>query len=187
MRLEETVMQMSLSIKYFDSVFKSLEKNLNVFMTTYMKSVETFEDRLNLIDHKIKKIKGTNKAIHIFSSSKYPKNHEFLEFDGKNEKSSSQYETESHELFRGMYNLHTQSVTLDDFNLKDKNKFYMIDGYFNTLKPNCIKSELERPSDEQSYSICNLLLFNTAKHTYVLLIICYSKFTPRLFRIYKYK
>ena len=69
---EETICQIATSLAYLDQTCEHLFKRIEASMDEARDKIKSFDSRINLIDAKINKIKGSKKAIQICSSANYP-------------------------------------------------------------------------------------------------------------------
>lgn len=69
---EETICQIATSLAYLDQTCTHLFERIQASMDEARVKIKSFDSRINLIDLKINKIKGSNKAIQICSSANYP-------------------------------------------------------------------------------------------------------------------
>lgn len=69
---EETICQIATNLAYLDQTCSHLFKRIEASIDEARSKIKSFDSRINLIDLKINKIKGSNKAIQICSSANYP-------------------------------------------------------------------------------------------------------------------
>lgn len=69
---EETICQVATSLAYLDQTCKHLFERIEASMDEARGKIKSFDARINLIDAKINKLKGSKKAIQICSSANYP-------------------------------------------------------------------------------------------------------------------
>lgn len=69
---EETICQVATSLAYLSQTCTHLFERIEASMDEARAKIKSFDSRINLIDAKIGKIKGSNKAIQIYSNANYP-------------------------------------------------------------------------------------------------------------------
>ena len=160
LRSEETILQLSSLVENFNFTSTKMIEQINNLIFLKLNAIGNLENRLNMIDFKIKKIKGSNKPIKILSSSKYP-NCSPNEQICKNEAQSLH---ESSTFKQVIFKLKSPTPTLDDTMLKDRNKYFIKEIGLSKIPKKESLGNFERSVNDQINSTCSLLLFNTAEH-----------------------
>jgi hypothetical protein len=85
---EESIIQIATTLQYMDDMCNQMFDTITNRIQFTRNNISKINKRVDLIDLKISKIKGSKKAIQICSSSKYPvnDNSELLHNDKINEK-----------------------------------------------------------------------------------------------------
>ncbi|KAH3881712.1 WASH complex subunit 1-like [Dreissena polymorpha] len=160
LRSEETINQVVDSLEYLDKIANEIFNMIHTRVTSNGDKLRKINDRVNLAQAKIDKIKGSNKATKVFASAKYP-SHGDTEF----------YETvfnpdqKLREPARPNYHVQSKHKTMDESILKSKLQYYHV------------KSGRRQKSDEtrgeglgglpkKIPSVSSLLLFNTSENPY---------------------
>lgn len=191
---EEAICQIAQSLEFLDNTCNEIFKRINDSIENARVKIKSFDARINLIDVKINKIRGSNKAIQICSSANYPiPNMDEEYFPSGNAKDPDDfydsikfydYKSRINKMWKHLYhtskpiemkhkiNKYTTPYTqLDDLSFKEKFQEYMVD--------NVLKFDSRGASDSSSNpdglgsvlnnqinSVTSLLLFNTAQHVY---------------------
>lgn len=160
LRREETIKQLCDSLDYLDSVANDVFTRISQRVADNHGKLRSINDRVNLAQAKIDKIKGTNKATKVFSGAKYPS------VDEEEAYRSLYKDTNGfHEVKHSNYRLQAKHPPVDEKVLKEKLQFY-------NVQLN-IKKELKDQDDQSAGlgrlprnipSISSLLLFNTSEN-----------------------
>ena len=181
---EESIHQIANSLEFLDKYCDEIFKRITESIESAHKKIETFDSRINLVDLKINKIKGSNKAIQICSSAKYPIQNDLddlllndAENIYENPTKFIEYKTKTALKWKHLYHndkpadikhrLHKYLNTynpLDELSFKDKFQEFYADKVFRYNSTNSIQNEdgLGNILSDQIESITSLLLFNTA-------------------------
>lgn len=189
---EESIAQIANTLEYLDHVCNDVFSRIGGSIEDARNKIKSFDERINLIDLKISKIKGSNKAIQICSSGKYPVNIENDDIPKDAEDPDNFYEAVKFIEFKSKHNtklnflnnidkkvqlkhkLHkyaTQYQPLDELMFKDKFKEFSVDKVFKYDSTNLkdlsnLNAGLGNILSDRIESITSLLLFNTAQHPY---------------------
>ena len=72
LRREETIKQICDSLEYLEKISNDIFSRISTRVADNHNRLRKINDRVNLAQAKIEKIKGSNKATKVFSSAKYP-------------------------------------------------------------------------------------------------------------------
>jgi WAS family protein 1 len=164
LRCEENILQASRNLRYLNKIFESTVESITSTIDANARKISEINDRLSLIDYKINKIKGSNKAIQIYSGSKYPR--------VKNTDNSNRTRTILKEKLNAINtneqlgnNKNTSYVNVDDSTLKNRQQFYRVNNVFDhVLNLDVATQGLGNLLADPVKSVSSLLLFNTAQH-----------------------
>lgn len=186
---EEAIHQIATSLEFLDTYCGEIFKRIGDSIESAQKKIQKFDSRINLVDLKINKIKGSNKAIQICSSAKYPILNdldELLMLDNDQDNpydpaKLAEYKQKTSDKWKHLYHcdkpadikhrIHkyiTPYAPLDELTFKDKFNEYFADKVFkyNSTKSTINLDGLGNVLSDHIESITSLLLFNTAQHTY---------------------
>ena len=146
---EESIIQIATVLEYLDKTYNDIFAKIDSSIDGARSKIKTFDARIKLIDLKISKIKGSNKAIQICSSAKYPVNivnddipteiddednfYEALKFNEYKQKLSGNAAknvfnaASTSEMKRKMHKYASQYAPLDEISFKDKFQEYNVD------------------------------------------------------------
>lgn len=184
---EEAIHQIANSIEFLDNYCGDIFKRITDSVDNAHKKIQSFDSRINLVDLKINKIKGSNKAIQICSNAKYPILNgldELLINDNDEENPYDpnvldEYKKKTADKWKHLYHsdkpadikhkLHkyvTPYAPLDELSFKDKFQEYYVTKIFKNNSSINNQDGLGNVLSDHIESITSLLLFNTAQHTY---------------------
>lgn len=164
LRREEAVSQISANLESLNALFNGISDRLSSAINDNQSRINNIYKRIDLVNLKIGKIKGTNKAIQIFSGAKFPTTKEeavenhlikeplFEDFHVKDPRRTHNHYT-------------SQFSPFDDIAFKDRQSFQSYRRANNRAKQ--IDSEVKGLGSllkDDVKSVTNLLLFNTAQH-----------------------
>lgn len=162
LRHEETIRQICDSLDYLDKVASDIFKRISSRVSDNHTRLKSINDRVNLAQAKIDKIKCSNKATKVFSSAKYPASGDSQDEYGSIFKDEGTLREPRH----ANYHLQGKHQPVDDQMLKEKLQFYNV--HLN-IKRNGGKDDgshgegLGRLPGHIS-SVGSLLLFNTSEN-----------------------
>lgn len=160
LRREEAIQQVADALQYLQNISGDIFSRISQRVELSRRQLQAIGERVSLAQAKIEKIKGSKKAIKVFSSAKYPAPERLQEYDS---------------IFTGAldpglqrrprYRIQSKHRPLDEQALQEKLKFF----------PVCVNTKPE-PEDEAEEglgglpsnisSISSLLLFNTTENLY---------------------
>ena len=163
---EEAIYQVANSLEYLDQCCEDLFKRIESSVDTAANKIKAFDTRIELINLKINKIKGSKKAIQICSSAKYP--------IAKSQATTNDnwkhlYQSKSpHEVKHKLHKYLTSYAPLDELSFKDKFQEFDVDSVFKYESTDLkgLDTGLGNILSDRIESITSLLLFNTAQHPY---------------------
>uniref|UniRef100_G3UBU8 WASH complex subunit 1 n=1 Tax=Loxodonta africana TaxID=9785 RepID=G3UBU8_LOXAF len=160
LRREEAIQQVADALQYLQKVSGDIFSRISQRVELSRSQLQAIGERVSLAQAKIEKIKGSKKAIKVFSSAKYPAPEHLREyssiFTGAQDPSLQR---------RPRHRIQSKHRPLDERALQEKLKYF----------PVCVNTKPE-PEDEAEEglgglpsnisSISSLLLFNTTENLY---------------------
>lgn len=160
LRREEAIQQVADALQHLQNISGDIFSRISQRVELSRRQLQAIRERVSLAQAKIDKIKGSKKAIKVFSSAKYPAPERLQEYDS---------------IFTGAldpglqrrprYRIQSKHRPLDERALQEKLKYF----------PVCVNTKSE-PEDEAEEglgglpsnisSISSLLLFNTTENLY---------------------
>lgn len=163
LRREETVLQFADALEYISTVSDDVFTRVNNRVKENRDKLNAILDRIKIAEAKIERVRGTNKATQVFSSSKYPAAEEreiYLSMFKDMESSLRQIK-------HSYRKLQSKHHPLDDGDLKEKLIFY------NIARPRSKSSGYHDDAGdglgglpENLESLSSLLLFNSEENPY---------------------
>lgn len=160
LRTEETVHQIVDSLTYLDQVANDIFTRIHNRVAENQTRLQKINDRVNLTQAKVDKIKGSNKATKVFASAKYPA-------PDSNEiyQTAFRHESELHKTKRPHYRVTTKHRVVDDELMREKLQYYSVKGG-RKKKTDENKEEGLGGLPKTIPSVSSLLLFNTSENPY---------------------
>ena len=159
LRREETIHQLCDSLAYLDTIANDVFTCIGQRVAENHSHLRAINDRVNLAQAKIDRIKGTNKATKVFSSAKYPSVEEEEMYQSVFKDTNGR-----HEIKHSNYKLQSKHPPVDEIVLKEKLQFYNVQ----------LNIRQEQKEDDQGGglgrlprsipSVSSLLLFNTSEN-----------------------
>ncbi|XP_008576018.1 PREDICTED: WAS protein family homolog 1 [Galeopterus variegatus] len=160
LRREEAIQQVADALQYLQKVSGDIFSRISQRVELSRSQLQAIGERVSLAQAKIEKIKGSKKAIKVFSSAKYPAPERLQEyssiFTGAQDPGLQR---------RPRHRIQSKHRPLDERALQEKLKYF----------PVCVSTRLE-PEDEAEEglgglpsnisSVSSLLLFNTTENLY---------------------
>ncbi|XP_043943550.1 WASH complex subunit 1 [Protopterus annectens] len=160
LRREEAIQQIADALQYLQKVSGDIFTRISQNVETNKRRLQSVSERITLAQAKVDRIKGSKKAIKVFSSAKYPapdKLEEYMSiFSGADDPAAHK---------RPRYRIQSKHRPLDDSALQEKLKCF----------PVCVSTK-RREEDEAHEglgglprnisSVSSLLLFNTTENLY---------------------
>ncbi|XP_006741897.2 WASH complex subunit 1 [Leptonychotes weddellii] len=160
LRREEAIQQVADALQYLQKVSGDIFSRISQRVELSRKQLQAIGERVSLAQAKIEKIKGSKKAIKVFSSAKYPAPERLQEygsiFTGAQDPGLQR---------RPRHRIQSKHRPLDEWALQEKLKYF----------PVCVNTKPE-PEDEAEEglgglpsnisSVSSLLLFNTTENLY---------------------
>ena len=158
LRQEEMVRQMCDALDYIDQVAKDIFTRIGNRISDNHASLHALNDRIALAQAKIDKVKGSNKAMKVFSAAKYPAS------DIPSDYSSvfGGVQTLPPDVARSNYKLHSKHKQLDETAMKDKLTYYGVPQQ--TRRDEGSRGEGLGGLPANVPSVSSLLLFNTSEN-----------------------
>ncbi|XP_040292234.1 WASH complex subunit 1 [Bufo bufo] len=160
LRREETIQQITFTLQQLQSVSNDIFNRILQRVETNRSQLKNINDRVSLAQAKIEKVKGSKKAIKVFSSAKYPAPERLQEytsiFSGADDSWSEK---------RARHKIQSKHRPLDEQAMQEKLKYYPV--YVS------LKGQEEDAAEEglgslprNINSVSSLLLFNTTENLY---------------------
>ncbi|XP_036989819.2 WASH complex subunit 1 isoform X2 [Artibeus jamaicensis] len=160
LRREEAIQQIADALQYLQKVSGDIFSRISQRVELSRSQLQTIRDRVSLAQAKIEKIKGSKKAIKVFSSAKYPAPEHLQEYS-----SIFMGAQDFGPQRRPHHRIQSKHRPLDERTLQEKLKYF----------PVCANTKVE-PDDEAEEglgglpsninSVSSLLLFNTTENLY---------------------
>uniref|UniRef100_A0A8C8S6A9 WASH complex subunit 1 n=1 Tax=Pelusios castaneus TaxID=367368 RepID=A0A8C8S6A9_9SAUR len=161
LRREEAIHQIADALQYLQQVSSDIFSRISQRVETSRTQLQAIGERVTLAQAKIEKIKGSKKAIKVFSSAKYPAPERLQEyssiFAGAEDLGSTQK--------RPKHKIQSKHRLLDEKSLQEKLKYF----------PVCVSTKVHQEEDAEEglgslprniSSLSSLLLFNTTENLY---------------------
>ena len=158
LRHEEMVRQICDALDHIDQVAKDIFTRIGKRIADNHASLHALNDRIALAQAKIDKVKGSNKAMKVFSAAKYPaadKPSDYTSVFGGNQALPPG-------VTRDNYKLHSKHKQLDEMAMKDKLMFYGVPRHTRRDEGSQWEGLGGLPANVPSVS--SLLLFNTSEN-----------------------
>ncbi len=165
LRCEETILQASRNLNNLKKLFENTIQSITSVIDANGKKISDISNRLVLIDYKINQIKGSKKAIQIYSGSKYPvkKPDSISSVRSRNILNDKLSFVNINEPLENKKNFSYKS--LDDSALKNRQHYYRVDNIFDQkISFDAATQGLGELLSDPVTSVSSLLLFNTAQH-----------------------
>ena len=162
LRQEEFVLQIADSLEYLENVTEDIFNRITKRVTECQTRLDMVNKRTDSAQAKINALKGSKKAIRVFSSSKYP-SEEVAEVY----KSIFDVDSQLKEINRSQLEISSKHKTADSTSIKDKLQFYSVN-----IKQTKDKDEAEKRGEglgklpKTIDTVGSLLLFNTVENPY---------------------
>lgn len=160
LRREEAIQQIADALQYLQKVSGDIFSRISQRVELSRSQLQTIRERVSLAQAKIEKIKGSKKAIKVFSSAKYPAP-EHLQGYSSIFTGAQDFGLQK----RPRHRIQSKHRPLDERALQEKLKYF----------PVCVNTKVE-PEDEAEEglgglpsninSVSSLLLFNTTENLY---------------------
>lgn len=160
LRREEAIQQVADALQYLQKVSGDIFSRISQRVELSRSQLQAIGERVSLAQAKIEKIKGSKKAIKVFSSAKYPAPERLREygsiFTGAQDPGLQR---------RPRHRIQSKHRPLDERALQEKLKFF----------PVCVNTKPEREDEAEEglgglpsniSSVSSLLLFNTTENLY---------------------
>ena len=130
LRTEETVHQIVDSLAYLDQVANDVFSRIHNRVAENQSRLQKINDRVNLTQAKVDKIKGSNKATKVFASAKYPAPDVTEVYP-----TAFKHESDIHSPKRPNYRVTSKHRVVDDELMREKLQYYSIKGMFVEISP----------------------------------------------------
>lgn len=160
LRREESINQIIDSLEYLEKITEDIFSKISSRVGENRERIASLNQRVDLAQAKIDRIKGIKKATRVFSSAKYPA-------PPKLDPYKSLYSTENdlEEIKRQSYRLNSKFTAVDEHIMKEKLQFYNV--HLDIKKKNDeTKEEGLGSLPKNLHSVSSLLLFNTTENPY---------------------
>ena len=161
LRRSENILQLCDALSYLEQITDDAFNRIETRINENRSRLATINNRINVAQAKIDKIKGSNKAIKVFSSCKFPSPEEEVSFKTlfcQNDPGAASYNV------KHIYRVKEKFPIVDDKTIKEKSVLYR------TRTPACPVNKLDEQSEglgrlpPSIESISSLLLFNTTQN-----------------------
>uniref|UniRef100_A0A8C5UF09 WASH1 WAHD domain-containing protein n=1 Tax=Malurus cyaneus samueli TaxID=2593467 RepID=A0A8C5UF09_9PASS len=160
LRREEAVQQVADALQYLQKVSGDIFNRISQRVEASRAQLQAIGERVTLAQAKIEKIKGSKKAIKVFSSAKYPAPERLQEYSSifAGAEDPAQQKWPRHKI-------QSKHRMLDDKALQEKLKYF----------PVCVSTKIHQEDDAEEglgslprniSSLSSLLLFNTTENLY---------------------
>ena len=162
LRQEEFVLQIADSLEYLENVTEDIFNRITKRVTECQTRLDMVNKRTDSAQAKINALKGSKKAIRVFSSSKYP-SEEVAEVY----KSIFDVDNQLREIQRSNLEITSKHKTADANSIKDKLQFYSVN-----IKQTKDKDDAEKRGEglgklpKTIDTVGSLLLLNTVENPY---------------------
>uniref|UniRef100_A0A452GHM1 WH2 domain-containing protein n=1 Tax=Gopherus agassizii TaxID=38772 RepID=A0A452GHM1_9SAUR len=160
LRREEAVHQVADALQYLQKVSSDIFNRISQRVEASRMQLQAIGERVSLAQAKIEKIKGSKKAIKVFSSAKYPAPERLQEyssiFAGAEDPATQKWPR---------HKIQSKHRPLDEKSLQEKLKYF----------PVCVSTKVHQEDDAEEglgslprniSSLSSLLLFNTTENLY---------------------
>lgn len=159
LRHEEFILQIADSLEYLEKVTEDVFKRITTCVNETQEKLKLINQRTDHAQAKIDMLKGSKKAIRVFSSAKYP-GKETLE----NYKSIFDCKNELVHIKRLEHQIESKHRDVDESVLKEKLQFYSVN--IRRKNEDVQRGEGLGKLPKTIKSVSSLLLFNTAENPY---------------------
>lgn len=158
LRHDETIFQVVDALEYLDKVANEIFNKIHTCVSNNSAQLQKINDRVNLAQARIDKIKGSNKATTVLASPKYPSadHTDFYNTMFRNESSLKSAK-------RSNYHLQTKHRVADECAIKDKMQYYHVKTG-RRKKTDGTHGEGLGGLPKKIPSVSSLLLFNTSEN-----------------------
>jgi hypothetical protein len=167
LRCEETILQASRNLALLNRLFESTVQSVTDAIAANGNKINEISNRLALIDYKISQIKGSKKAIQIFSGSKYPskKASPLVESSRPKQDLKEKLNSLSSTNEPLGINKNASHPGPDETALRTRQQFHRVSNIFDqTVNLDVTVQGLGNLLADSVTSVSSLLLFNTAQH-----------------------
>lgn len=161
LRQEEFVVQVAESLDYLEKITEDVFNRITQRVQENQQKLDAINKRTDTAQAKINAMKGSKKAIRVFSSAKYPATDE-LDFY----KSIFDIDSELNDIKREQKAIASKHKPVDVSVMKEKLQFYNVIVKTKKDDENNKKGEGLGKLPKKLESISSLLLFNTAENPY---------------------
>ena len=161
LRQEEFVVQVAESLDYLEKITEDVFNRITQRVQENQQKLDAINKRTDIAQAKINAMKGSKKAIRVFSSAKYPATDE-LDFY----KSIFDIDSELNDIKREQKAIASKHKPVDVSVMKEKLQFYNVNVKTKKDDENNKKGEGLGKLPKKLESISSLLLFNTAENPY---------------------
>lgn len=159
LRREETILQIADALEYLEKVANDVFARISARVLENKTKLQKVNDRVNLAQARVDKLKGSNKATKVFACSKYPAEDEQPHYKTLFSKTDG---------IRGVkrkhHKVHAKHPPTDERVLKEKLQFYNVHLNIKSKKGEDNKGEGLGGLPKSVSSIGSLLLFNTSEN-----------------------
>lgn len=160
LRKEESIHQIIDSLEYLEKITEDIFSKISSRVNENREKLSSLNQRVDLAQAKIDKIKGTKKATRVFSSAKYPAPAKLEPY-----KTIYSAKNDLQQIKRQNYHLNSKFTAVDEQIMKEKLQFFNV--YLDPKKRNeGQKEEGLGALPKNLHSISSLLLFNTTENPY---------------------
>lgn len=158
LRQEETIYQIVDSLEYLDKVANDIFERITSRVSENGQRLKKINDRVNLAQARIDKIKGSKKATKVFASAKYPAPDQVEDYLNMYRGNTVREPKRPH------YKAQSKPQVVDDTILRQKLQFYNVHLNLKKKKKEEDQEEGLGGLPKTVPSVSSLLLFNTSEN-----------------------
>ena len=158
LRREEMILQIADALDYLDKVSNDIFNRISNKVTENRQKLQSINERINTAQAKVDHIKGSKKAIKVFSSAKYPAADSLDSYT-----SAFKDQNNLKEIRHPHRHIQSKHQSLDDRALKEKLQFYNVHLKIRQ-KDNDDSGEGLGSLPSNLSSVSSLLLYNTREN-----------------------
>ena len=161
LRHEEFILQIADTLEYLEKVTEDVFKRITKRVNESQQKLDQINKRSDVAQAKINALKGSKKAIRVFSGAKYPAGDTLDIY-----KSIFDLDNDLQEIKRTQHTITSKHQAMDDSVMKDKLQFYSVNTKHQRNDEGSKKGEGLGKLPKTIDTVCSLLLFNTAENPY---------------------
>ena len=164
LRHEEFILHVADTLDYLEKISADIFGRITQRVQENKDKLNSINKRVDLAQAKIERIKGSRKAIRVFSSAKYPAPQELEPYVSLFQYGNSVSELQ--EVKRQYHHVATRHRPTDERSVKEKLQFYNVQISGKSSNKEADRGEGLGKLPKNLKSVSSLLLFNTAENPY---------------------